>query len=155
MCIRDSGSGFVIHLHDGNQNRIITDGRFQLLHIDAAFRIHTYICNFKAHFLQTSAGLQYRRMLHLRGHNPAAPALSGHRGSEDRHTVRFRSAGGKINGSRFSSHGFHYLFPGFFYRFFRRDAQAVKRGRVSEILPHIGQHRIRHLIMLSGGRAVI
>ena len=58
-------SYFVIHIHDGNQNCLVTQRLFQSFQLDASHAVHRKIGHTKAFFLfQITHRIQNRRMLY-------------------------------------------------------------------------------------------
>ena len=66
---------FVINMHNGNENCIITNYFSYLLHIDKAPGVHIDICGFKSLFFHLFESFQNGRMFHLACNNFFAESL--------------------------------------------------------------------------------
>ena len=66
MCIRDRDcSDLIVRIHNGNQDRILPDRRFQLFQIDDPVFVHIQISDLKTFLFQIFACMQDRMMLDL------------------------------------------------------------------------------------------
>lgn len=58
---------FVVHVHDGNQNGVVTHRCFELVEIDDAVALRRQVGHFKPFALKLTAGVQHRFVLGLAG----------------------------------------------------------------------------------------
>ncbi|MNO99907.1 hypothetical protein D3C76_916900 [compost metagenome] len=139
------GADFVVHVHDRNQDGVITQRSLDLGRSDQAIFGRVQIGHFEAFALELAAGVQHRLVLDLRGDDVLALAGVEVRDTLDRQVVGLGGAGGPDDLARIGIDQFGDLAAGVFHRFLGLPAEHVgTRGRVAEIAVH--QQAVSHFL---------
>ncbi|MCY1415436.1 hypothetical protein D9M71_309180 [compost metagenome] len=139
------GADLVVHVHDRNQDGVVTQRGLDLGRSDQAVFGRVQIGHFEAFALELAAGVQHRLVLDLRGDDVLALAGVEVRGTLDRQVVGLGGAGGPDDLARIGIDQFGDLAAGVFHRFLGLPAEHVgTRGRVAEIAVH--QQAVSHFL---------
>jgi len=92
---RFNGAHLVVHIHDGYQDGVRTDGCFQFLQGNVALAVHRQICDLKSLLLQIGQRVVNRGMFDSGADDVLSGPLVGHGCADESHVVGFRAAGGE------------------------------------------------------------
>ena len=119
---------FVIHMHDGNQDGVVTHRRFQLFEIDNPVALRRQVGHLEAFTLQLTAGIQNRFMLGFAGDDVLAFFLIKVGCTLDRQVVGFSRTRGKDDFARVGTDQLGNLIAGDINRLFSLPAKTVGTG---------------------------
>jgi hypothetical protein len=147
---------FVVGEHDGDQNRLVGNGRLQLFNVDQTVCFHWQVGDLAAGLFQALAGVQNRFVFSdLR--DDVVAALAIHLGDAlDGEIVRLGRAGGEddLLGGRTDELG--HLLACRFHALLGLPAEAVvAAGRVAELAGEEGDHCLEHARVHCRGGVVV
>ena len=117
---------FVVHVHNGNQDGVVTHRRFQFFQIDNTVALRSKVGHFKTFALELTAGIQHRFMLSFAGDDVLAFFLIKVGCTFNRQVIGFRCAGGKDDFARIGADQFGNLITGDIYRLFSLPTETVR-----------------------------
>ena len=136
---------FVIYVHDGNEDGVVTHRCFQFFQVDNAITLRCQVGDFETFALQLTAGIQYRFVFGFTGDDVLAFFLIKVGCTFDRQVVRFGCTRGKDDFTRVSADQIGNLITGDIYRFFSLPAETVRTGgRVTKGSVH--RHKLHHFL---------
>ncbi len=137
-------ANFIVHMHDGNQYRIVVYRFFQRFRGNNAVPVHRQINYFKSMSLQKFQRMGHRGMLHRRGYDTLSPASAGKSGTNQRQIIGLGASGCEA----------YFLFPYFQCFcdftgripdiFFRLHPFCMQGRRIAIGGVHCMQHNIPH-----------
>ncbi|CSC11427.1 Uncharacterised protein [Vibrio cholerae] len=134
---------FIVHVHDRNQNSVITHRGFKLSQINQAIAFWIKISHFKAFTLQLAHGIQYRFVFGFAGDDVLALLVIEVSNTFDREVVRFSSTRSEHNFTWVCIQQGCDLLTRSVYRFFCLPAITVRaRSWVTEGTIH--RHVLNH-----------
>ena len=116
---------FVVHVHDRNQNGVITHRRFKLFQIDDAVALWGEVSHFKPFTLQLTTGVQHGFVFRFAGDDVLAFFLIKVGSTFNRQVVGFSRTRGKDDFTRIGTDQISNLITGDIYRFFCLPAETV------------------------------
>ena len=116
---------FVVNVHDGNQNGVITHGRFELFQVDDPVALWRQVSHFVTFTLQLAAGIQHGFVFGFTGDDVLAFFLIKVGCTFDRQVVGFGRTGGENNLTRVGTHQVGNLITGDINRLFSMPAKTV------------------------------
>ncbi len=120
------GANLVVHVHQRDQNGVVTQGRFHRCRMDqAGALLGVEIGHLESFALELAAGVQHRLVLDLRGNDVLALALIEVGGALDGQVVGFGCARGPHDLARVGVDQIRHLATGGLHRFFRLPAIQV------------------------------
>src|SRR3989304_5562390 len=146
----------VISVHHTNQDSIPANSAVDFLRIDQTVLIDREISNPEAEpFFKVTACIQDSRMFDTRGKD-VLPFMSISQGGADYGLIiALAAAAGKNNFIRQGADKSCYLLPSAFYSSFSKLSVAVAGGRIAEMLPQVGKHRISDSRVDWGCRVIV
>ena len=139
------GADFVVHVHDRNQNGVITHGRFNHGRRHQTVGTWLDIRHFKAFALQLTHGVEDGLVFNLVGDQVLAFGGIEMRSTLDRQVVGLGRAGGPDNFTRVGVNQISNLTTAILNRFFSLPAKYVRtRRRVTEVA--VNQQAVAHFL---------
>ncbi len=128
--LADSGdilhhADFVINVHDGDQNGVITHCRFKLFQVDDTVALRRQVSHFKPFTLELTTGVQHGFVFGFAGDDVLAFFLIEIGCTFDRQVIGFGRTGGENNLTRVSANQLGNLITGDIYRLFSMPAKTV------------------------------
>ncbi len=116
---------FVVYVHNGNENGVITYRRFECFKINNPVALRRQVCHFKPFSLQLTAGIQHRFVFGFAGDDVLAFFLIKVGCAFDRQVVGLCRAGREDDFTRVSANQLSNLVTGDIDRFFSLPAETV------------------------------
>ena len=149
------GADLVVHMHDRNQDGVVTQGCFDHGRSDEAVFARLDVGHFEAFTLELAHGVQDSLVLDLRGDQVLALGVVEMRDTLDCQVVGFGSTGSPDDFTRVGVNQVGHLATGVFHRFFGFPAKHVGAGRRVTEVPVDQQaftHFLRDARINRGGR---
>jgi len=133
----------VVGEHDRDQDRLVVEGRLELVRVDPAVAIHRQLDDLEAELLEVAERVAHGVMLDRRGHDPVAAALAGPGRPLDREVVRLGAAGREDDLAGFAVESGRDALVGIVEGRSRDAPVGVGRARVAERFGQERQHRVK------------
>ena len=116
---------FVIHVHDGHEDSVVTHCRFKFFQVDNAVTLRGEVGDFKPFALQLTTGVQHGFVFGFAGDDVLAFFLIKVGCTFNRQVIGFSRTGSKDDFTRVSAHEVSNLVTGDIYRLFSLPAETV------------------------------
>ena len=145
----------VVGEHDRDEDRLVVEGRLELVGVDAAVAVDRQLDDLEPELLEVAQGVADRVVLDRRGHDPVAARLAGPGGALEREVVRLGPAGREDDLAALRVEPRRDALVGVVERRPGRPPVAVRRARVAERLGQERQHRVEDLAPERRRRGVV
>ncbi|MNY18231.1 hypothetical protein D3C86_1515990 [compost metagenome] len=119
---------FVVNVHDGNQNGVITHCRFELFEVDDTVAFWRKVGDIKPFTLQLTTGIEHGFVFGFAGNNVLAFLLIEVGCTFYCQVIGFGCTGGENNFTRIGTHQLSNLITGDINRLFSMPAKTVRTG---------------------------